>query len=96
LVACGLLLGGCESYGDLTSDAFYPGRATQTQFLTDGATCGVQADIPRNYEITGIEGTHVARHEIYNRAFTQCMQAHGYARRDLTPNIPYDIDPWPG
>jgi hypothetical protein len=98
LLICTLLLSGCESYGDLTSDAFDPGGATQTRFTRDSADCQAHAEIPRSYEIQGVAGTHVERHEIYNRAFTACMQADGYARRDWSPNIavPYDINPWPG
>jgi hypothetical protein len=90
-------LGGCESYGDLTSDAFDPGTASQSRFTLDAAECRADAEIPRSYDLHGIGGTHVERHEIYNRAFTQCMTAAGYTRRDWSPDIadPYKIDPTP-
>lgn len=90
-------LSGCESYGDLTSDAFDPGNTPQSRFTLDAAECKAEAEVPRSYDLHGIGGTHVERHEIYNRAFTRCMTAAGYARRDWSPEIPdpYKIDPTP-
>lgn len=98
VLACAVLLSGCESYGDLTSDAFDPGTVTQSRFTMDAAHCEAQADIPRNYEVIGIAGTRSERHEIFNEAFTACMRLRGYARRDWSPDIPvpYNIDPTPG
>jgi hypothetical protein len=98
LAAVCLVLAGCDSYGDLTSDAFEPGGATQTRFTLDSADCQAKADIARSYDIRGIAGTHVERHEIFNRAYVACMRAAGYARRDWSPDIPdpYSIDPTPG
>ncbi|MBV9044072.1 MAG: hypothetical protein JO348_10450 [Alphaproteobacteria bacterium] len=95
-VAALLLLAGCESYGDLTSDAFDPGSASMERFTMDSAQCQAAAEVPRNYEIRGIAGTHVERHEIFNRAYTRCMAQLGYARRGLTPYVPYNVDPFPG
>ena len=91
------LLCGCESYGDLTSDAFDPGTASQSRFTLDSAECKAEAEIPRSYEPRGIYGTHTERHEIYNRAFADCMAAAGYARRAWSPNVPnpYSINPTP-
>ncbi len=96
--ACILLLAGCESYGDLTSDAFDPGNATASRFTLDSAQCAAQATNAISYNIRGIAGTHVERHEMFNRAYAACMQASGYARRDWSPDIPvpYKIDPIPG
>ncbi|HEY4943221.1 MAG TPA: hypothetical protein VII56_17460 [Rhizomicrobium sp.] len=96
LLACAFVLAGCESIGDLTSDAFDPGNAAQSTFTLDSAACAANADIRRGYDIRGIAGTHAERHEIFNRAYTACMQRRGYARRDWAPNIPYIIDPMPG
>ena len=98
IFGCALLLAGCESYGDLTSDAFDPGNATVSHFTLDSAQCAAQAENTINYQIRGIAGTHVERHEMYNRAYAACMQASGYARRDWSPDIPipYKIDPIPG
>ena len=98
LVACAFLLTACESYGDLTSDAFEQGGATQSKFTLDAARCQASANVQRNYEIEGIDGTHVERHEIYNRAITACMRANGYIRRDWSPDVavPYHVDPTPG
>jgi hypothetical protein len=91
------LLYGCESYGNLTSDAFDPGSASQSRFAFDAAECGAQARVARDYGLYGITGTHTDRHEVYNRALTVCMRAAGYARRDWSPDIPshYDVDPTP-
>jgi hypothetical protein len=91
-----LLVSGCESYGDLTSDAFDPGKADQSRFLADSAQCQQQAEQKRSYDIPGIEATHAGRHEIFNRAYISCMQGNGYVRRDWTPYMPYSVDPWPG
>ncbi len=93
-----VLLSGCESYGDLTSDAFEPGSALQSQFTLDSARCAATAEDARNYKLAGIVGTHTDRHEIFNRALTACMKANGYVRRDWSPDIPspYKIDPMPG
>jgi hypothetical protein len=98
LLTCAALLGGCESFGDLTSDAFDQGGATQSRFTLDAANCKAAAEVPRSYDVGGVAGTHTERHEIFNRAFAICMEANGYARRDWSPNIaaPYDVDPWPG
>jgi len=92
----GALLAGCESYGDLTSDAFEP--ASQSRFTLDSAECEAKADAVRDYDLHGIEGTHAERHEIFNRAFAACMRAAGYVRRDWSPDMPnpYKIDPMPG
>ncbi|MEJ0024441.1 MAG: hypothetical protein WDN01_00315 [Rhizomicrobium sp.] len=93
-----LLLAGCESYGDLTSDAFEPGAASQSRFTFDSADCEARAGVARNYDIHGIAGTHAERHEMFNRVYTACMGAAGYARRDWSPDIafPYKVDPTPG
>jgi hypothetical protein len=97
LFACGLLLAGCESYGDLTSDAFDPGGATQSKFAFDNGHCQAAATDELSYNMRGIMGTHVERHEMYNRVYTRCMQRNGYARRNgLDIAVPYDVDPWPG
>jgi hypothetical protein len=98
LFACSLLLAGCESFGDLTSDAFDPGAATQSKFIFDNEHCKAAAEDLLSYDTRGITGTHIDRHEMYNRAYAGCMQKNGYARRDGLPNItvPYDVDPWPG
>ena len=92
-----LLLWGCQSYGDLTSDGFDPGAASQSRFTLDAAECSAEAEVPRSYEPRGIFGTHTDRHEIYNRAFSSCMTALGYARREWSPDVPnpYRIDPTP-
>jgi len=81
-------LAGCESYGDLTSDAFDPAGAPQTQFTLDAANCAARADYPRDYDFVGITGDTEARHEIYNRAFTACMAKLGYPRRDVSRKFP--------
>jgi hypothetical protein len=98
VLGIGLLLCGCTSYGDYTSDAFDPGAANQTRFLSDAAECQNQADIERSYTIPGIAGTHASRHELFNAAFAACMQHEGYALRGSTLEapIPYDVNPWPG
>jgi hypothetical protein len=98
LLAVGLLLCGCTSYGDYTSDAFDPGRASQARFSADAAECQNQAEIKRSYTIRGIAGTHASRHELFNQAFVGCMQGEGYALRGSTLQapIPYDVNPWPG
>lgn len=97
LVGAVLLLAGCESFGDLTSDAFDPGAATQSRFLLDDARCRDQGNILRSSTIRGIDGTHQERHQMFNRAYARCMAQSGYARRDWSPDIPstYDIDPTP-
>ncbi len=96
-VAC-VALAGCESYGDLTSDAFDPGNASQTRFTFDSAECEAKAETARSYDVRGIAGTHTERHEIFNGAYVRCMRGAGYARRDWSPDIPdpYKIDPTPG
>ena len=98
VLAAAALLAGCESYGDLTSDAFEPGRASQSRFTFNSADCEAKAEVARNYDLRGIDGTHTERHEIYNRAYAACMRAAGYARRDWSPDLPnpYHIDPTPG
>jgi secreted trypsin-like serine protease len=98
VLALALLLAGCESYGDLTSDAFDPGGATQTRFTLDSADCAARASLARDYDIRVVAGTHAERHEAFNRAYTACMAADGYARRNWSPGIPdpYMIDPLPG
>jgi len=97
LAACALVLGGCESLGDLTSDAFEPGAASPSRFELDSGDCTDQANTARNFEIAGITGTHAERHEIFNRAFTQCMRKYGYIRRGFSPDVPdpYAVDPFP-
>ncbi|HJW41096.1 MAG TPA: hypothetical protein VJ476_07695 [Rhizomicrobium sp.] len=93
-----LLLGGCESYGDLTSDAFDPGGASQSRFTLDSADCAARANIARDYDVRIIAGTHAESHEAFNRAYAACMTGEGYGRRDWSPKIPlpYKIDPMPG
>jgi hypothetical protein len=90
-----LALAGCTSYGDYTSDAFDPDGATQEHFTMDSARCRDKAEVRRSYDIRGIAGTHVERHEIFNRAYVTCMKANGYALRDWSPDIavPFDIKP---
>lgn len=92
-----MLLCGCEFYGNLTSDAFDAGNASQSQFTLDAAQCEAQAQVRRDYGLHGITGTHTDRHEIYNRALTACMRTAGYARRDWSADIPspYSVDPTP-
>ncbi|MEI9995198.1 MAG: hypothetical protein WDM91_11430 [Rhizomicrobium sp.] len=91
---CMLSLAGCESRGDLTSDAFEPGNVPQSRFVLDNADCTVKADNRRDYQLPGITEPQTARHEIYNRAYTACMAADGYVRRDWSPDIPvpYSVD----
>jgi len=98
LVAAAVLLAGCESYGDLTSDAFDPGSTSQSAFAFDSAQCQSRANDARNYEVRGITGTHVERHLLFNRAYIACMRKAGYARRDWSPDVadPYAVDPTPG
>ncbi len=98
LAACALLLGGCESFGDLTPDAFEPGTASPSRFALDSGDCIAEANGGREYGIAGITGTHAERHEIFNRAFTRCMNRNGYTRRGWSPDVPdpYAIDPFPG
>lgn len=91
-----LLLCGCESYGDLTSDAFDPGSASMSQFTMDSAACQERANADREYRLAGIYGSHAERHEIFNRAYAACMQAAGYSRRDWSPEVPYTVDARPG
>ncbi len=95
---CAALLGGCESYGDLTSDAYDPGRASQTRFSMDSAECQSEANDVRDFEIEGITGTHEDRHEIFNNVFARCMHRDGYVRRDWSLGVPdpYAFDPTPG
>ncbi len=97
-VGVALLLAGCDSLGDLTSDAFDPGNTTQGRFTMDSAQCQAAAEGPRSYDIRGIAGTHAERHEIFNRAYTACMRRLRYVRRDWSPDIavPYQVDPFPG
>ena len=97
-IACAALLAGCESYGDLTSDAFDPGAASQSRFTLDSADCEAAAGDVRDYQTDGIEGTHAERHEMFNRAYVVCMHRLGYARRDWSPDIPnpYRMDLTPG
>ena len=97
LVGALLLLTGCDSFGDLNSDAFDPGAATQSRFQLDDGECREKGNLARDTEIPGITGTHQERHEIFNRAYARCMTQSGYARRDLSPDIPthYDVDPTP-
>ena len=93
-----LLLAGCESFGDLNSDAFDPGSAPQAKFTLDSAECEAKAETVRSYDIAGIAGTHIEKHEMFNRAYAACMKKNGYARRDWSPDVavPYNIDPTPG
>ena len=97
LVGAVLLLAGCESFGDLNSDAFDPGAATQSRFQLDDAQCREQGNIARDTTLPGFNGTHQERHQIFNRAYARCMAQNGYARRDWSPDIPthYDVDPTP-
>ncbi|HWD29333.1 MAG TPA: hypothetical protein VG387_19325 [Rhizomicrobium sp.] len=88
LAALAAALAGCQSYGDLTSDAFNPGKASQTQFSMDAAGCAAAAEYPRNYDAVGIWGDNETRHEVYNRAYTVCMAKLGYARRDWSGKYP--------
>jgi hypothetical protein len=85
LAAC---LAGCESYGDLTSDAFEPGTASQSRFTLDAADCAADANYPRNYDEVGIWSDSGARHEIFNHAYTICMAKLGYPRRDVSVKFP--------
>jgi len=98
LIAACIALAGCESYGDLTSDAFEPGNATQARFILDSADCQARAENSRSYDVRGITATHAERHEIFNAAYADCMKAAGYPRRDWSPEIPdpFAIDPTPG
>ena len=97
LVGTVLLLAGCESFGDLNSDAYDPGTATQSRFQLDEGQCRAQGNVARETTLPGITGTHQERHQIFNRAYARCMARGGYARRDWSPDIPstYDIDPTP-
>ncbi|HEY0106962.1 MAG TPA: hypothetical protein VGB91_12835 [Rhizomicrobium sp.] len=92
------LLAGCDSVGDLNSDAFDPGDASQTRFTFASDHCAEQAAQRRDYDIRSIGATHAERHEIYNRAYSACMTANGYVRRGWSPDIldPYTIDPLRG
>jgi hypothetical protein len=85
VVAC---LAGCESYGDLTSDAFDPGNSSEMQFSLDAGNCAAAAEYPREYDTPGITGDSEARHEIFNRAYTVCMAKRGYERRDWSGKYP--------
>ena len=93
-----LLLTGCESFGDLTSDAFDPGSAQQSRFLQDNADCAAKAELKRSYDLQGIYGTHIDRHQAFNHAYAICMRQNGYVLRGWSPDIafPYDVDPMPG
>jgi hypothetical protein len=94
IAACAALLAGCESYGDLTSDAFDPGNATASRFALDAAQCAAKAQYPRDYQLPGITEPDSVRHDIFNRAYTECMAALGYPRRDWSYRIPtpYALD----
>ena len=96
-LAAAVLLAGCESFGDLTSDAYDPGAATQSRFTVDEAQCRARGNDARDLTAEGATGTHQERHEIFNRAYARCMAQSGYARRDWSPDIPshYDVDPTP-
>lgn len=91
-----LALCGCTSFGDYTSDAFDPGAASHERFEMDSARCQAQAEDSRSYNIRGIAGTHIERHQLFNRAFVVCMRATGYALRDWSLDIavPYSIKPF--
>ncbi|MEI9886547.1 MAG: hypothetical protein WDN08_08595 [Rhizomicrobium sp.] len=97
IAAAALLLAGCDSIGELTSDAFDPRGATQSRFTLDSADCAAAAGVRIDTDIRGIAGTHVERHEMFNRIYTDCMRRSGYVRRDWSPDIaiPYTIDPTP-
>src|SRR4051812_1278886 len=90
-LAAALLCAGCESYGDLTADAFDPGTASQGQFVRDSDMCTDRANIPRDYREAGAYGTHTERHEIFNAAYTACMVARGYRQRSVQFAAPYDV-----
>jgi hypothetical protein len=97
LAALAVGLAGCESYGDLTSDAFEPGNVPQTRFDLDAANCAASAEYPRQYDLAGIHGSDAARHRIFNRAYTECMAKLGYARRGWSVKYPapytFDLRP---
>ena len=95
-IAAILLLGACESFGDLNSDTFDPGRATQSAFALDSAQCRARAEDRQDYNGTAVDASDEEWHEMFNQAYAACMQADGYVRRDWSPTIPvpYDVR-WP-
>ena len=94
VVALAAGLAGCESYGDLTSDAFDPGTVSATRFELDSANCAASAEYPRQYDLAGIHSSSGRRHRIFNQAYTGCMAKLGYARRgtSLKYPLPYTFD----
>jgi hypothetical protein len=98
VLALAVVLAGCESYGDLTSDAFDPGSASQSKFTLDSADCAARAGSARDYNTFAIAGADANQHVVFNRAYAACMATDGYARRDWSPKIPlpYKIDPTSG
>ncbi len=98
LLAVPLLPAGCTSLGDYTSDAFDPGRASQTAFLADAAQCEAAAEgdrswtAPRHHRL----GCRAAR--VVQPCYAACMAREGYALRGPSADapFPYAVDPWPG
>jgi uncharacterized lipoprotein YajG len=94
VVLCAATLAGCESHGDLTSDAFEPGDGMQSKFTLDAADCRADAELARNDNAEAIAAGSDQRHEMFNDALSACMTKHGYPRRDWSPlrPLPYSFN----
>jgi len=81
-----LALAGCSElsgrWSDLDADDFSSGTAPQEKFFADARACAGEAEAKRSYSIDGINADNVERHRIYNAAFSACMTAHGYQKRE--------------
>jgi hypothetical protein len=76
-----LALAGCSGLSDLTSDAFAPGPADEEKFEADSNDCVRIADGKRSWDLVGASADNMHKHQIFNRAYADCMTGRGYKWR---------------
>jgi hypothetical protein len=82
-----IFLAGCTSFTNYRSDHFDPGHKAYDQFVIDDRNCQNAATNFTTYDARMIEGSTFYRHRMYNRTYSECMQAHGYTTRSWLQNI---------
>ncbi|MBU6297971.1 MAG: hypothetical protein KGJ79_08580 [Alphaproteobacteria bacterium] len=87
ILFCVLAAAGCGRWADLDSDAFAQGQASQERFMLDSDACQRTAENARSYSIAGLAADNVGKHTVFNRAYTACMKARGYAPRTDLANF---------
>ena len=76
-----LVLGGCSSFSEETSDAFAPGTASPEQFSRDSAACEMSAGGRQSMDGMGGMAGIAQYYASYNKVYDPCMRAKGYQHK---------------